>query len=274
MARIQDTILPPGTRAAQPSAASAGEAAVYYVTDEGKLERSDGTAWQPFSTSGAGDVVGPAASVNSEAALFNGTTGKLLKRATGTGVVHWTSGVASVSNVTEAEQTLADNTTNNVTTSAHGYAPKSPNDATKFLNGASPPAWAVPPSGNVVCDVIATDEAQASNTVYGDLTTVGPTITRTLTGTVAAIWMNVKLRRPGGGGGFTGMVGVDISGSTTRAPDFTFCISSVGSAEVQASALIFFTGLTPGTMTFKFKYRNDGGGTWNFRDRFMQVNAV
>ncbi len=49
--------------------------------------------------------------------------------------------------VTEAMQVLADNTTANVSTSAHGYAPKAPSDATKFLNGANPPAWAVPGGG-------------------------------------------------------------------------------------------------------------------------------
>jgi hypothetical protein len=42
-----------------------------------------------------GDVVGPAASVDSEVALFSGTTGKLLQRATGTGLAKLTSGVQS-----------------------------------------------------------------------------------------------------------------------------------------------------------------------------------
>lgn len=45
---------------------------------------------------GAGDVVGPSASVDSEIALFSLTTGKLLKRMTGSGLVKSTSGVASV----------------------------------------------------------------------------------------------------------------------------------------------------------------------------------
>jgi hypothetical protein len=49
--------------------------------------------------------------------------------------------------VTEAKQTLANNTTANVTSSAHGYAPISPGDATKFLNGAATPAWTVPSFG-------------------------------------------------------------------------------------------------------------------------------
>jgi hypothetical protein len=44
--------------------------------------------------------------------------------------------------VTEAKLTLADNTTANVSTSAHGFAPKSPNDATKYLDGTG--AYSVP----------------------------------------------------------------------------------------------------------------------------------
>jgi hypothetical protein len=50
---------------------------------------------------GAGDVDGPSSSVASEFALFDGTTGKLLKRATGSGFVKSTSGVYS----TEANPT-------------------------------------------------------------------------------------------------------------------------------------------------------------------------
>lgn len=50
--------------------------------------------------------------------------------------------------VTEAEITLADNTTNDVSTAKHGFAPKAPNDATKFLNGLG--AYAVPASGAVI----------------------------------------------------------------------------------------------------------------------------
>lgn len=45
--------------------------------------------------SGSGDVVGPSSSVDSEIALFNSTTGKLIKRATGSGIAKLTSGVLS-----------------------------------------------------------------------------------------------------------------------------------------------------------------------------------
>jgi hypothetical protein len=44
--------------------------------------------------------------------------------------------------VTEAMQVLADNTTQNVSTTKHGYAPKAPNDATKYLDGTG--AYSVP----------------------------------------------------------------------------------------------------------------------------------
>ena len=42
---------------------------------------------------GSGDVVGPSSSVDSEVALFSGTTGKLLKRASASGLATLTSGV-------------------------------------------------------------------------------------------------------------------------------------------------------------------------------------
>lgn len=46
--------------------------------------------------------------------------------------------------ITEAKLVLADNTTGDVSTSAHGFAPKAPNDATKFLDGTG--AYSVPPA--------------------------------------------------------------------------------------------------------------------------------
>lgn len=58
--------------------------------------RGDGTWAAPV---GGGDVVGPASSVDGEVALFDGVSGTLLKRATGTGVAKLASGVLSVSPV-------------------------------------------------------------------------------------------------------------------------------------------------------------------------------
>lgn len=78
-----------GTQGAVPAPA-AGDAAA------NKFLNADGT-WKtaPGAGGGSGDVVGPASSVASEIVLFDGTTGKLVKRATGSGIVKATSGVYS-----------------------------------------------------------------------------------------------------------------------------------------------------------------------------------
>lgn len=275
MARLQDVILPPDTRANQPSAASAGDGTLYYVTDESKLERSNGSAWEEFSITGAGsgDVVGPSSSVASEAALFDGTTGKLLKRATGTGFVFRTSGVDSVTTIDEADLTIADNTTANVTTSAHGFAPKAPGDATKFLNGASPPAWAVP-AVNAAAASVATSETQASNTTFGDLATAGPSVTLT-TGASVIVWISGNVTH--GAAGNSANVSVAVSGATTLAANGTNStnVSSAGASfDNVFSRCLVLTGLTPGSNTFTLKYQNNGGGTWSFYNRSIAVLAL
>lgn len=63
----------------------------------GQVLTSQGPGADPIwsSTSGTGDVVGPASSVDGEIVLFDSTTGKLLKSATTTGVLKATSGVIS-----------------------------------------------------------------------------------------------------------------------------------------------------------------------------------
>jgi len=63
--------------------------------NSGKFLTTDGSAASWGTPAGSGDVVGPASSVDSELVLFNSTTGKLIKRATLTGLVKATSGVAS-----------------------------------------------------------------------------------------------------------------------------------------------------------------------------------
>lgn len=72
------------------------EAKIYYNTVSKKFRFYDGTAWGDVATvSGTGDVVGPASAVDSQIALFDLTTGKLLKAATTSGILKGTSGVIS-----------------------------------------------------------------------------------------------------------------------------------------------------------------------------------
>lgn len=82
-----------------------------YVVDDTDTTSKKVTVANLLSAIGGGDVDGPASSVASEIALFDGTTGKLLKRATGTGPAKVTSGVLSAGAIdlsgSEATGTLA-----------------------------------------------------------------------------------------------------------------------------------------------------------------------
>jgi len=66
---------------------------------------------------------------------------------TGTGFRHVTAGVEDGASalVTEADQSTSDVTTQDVTSTKHGYAPKSPGDSSKFLDGSATPAWSTAP---------------------------------------------------------------------------------------------------------------------------------
>lgn len=66
-------------RASQPDASTVAIGTLYFVTDEGVLERSNGTAWESYSGAGTGDVVGPASSTDHAVARFDGTSGVLLQ---------------------------------------------------------------------------------------------------------------------------------------------------------------------------------------------------
>jgi hypothetical protein len=68
--------------------------------------------------------------------------------------------------VTEAMQLLANNTTNNVSTSKHGYAPVLPNDATKYMDGTG--VYSTPAGGGfgIVTGSGAPSASQSAGTVY------------------------------------------------------------------------------------------------------------
>jgi hypothetical protein len=68
--------------------------------------------------------------------------------------------IAAAAAVTDATLPFSDITTNNVSTAKHGFTPKLPNDATKFLNGAG--AWAVP-SGAVTTTITSTSTGAQNN---------------------------------------------------------------------------------------------------------------
>ena len=66
--------------------------------------------------------------------------------------------------VTDANMTTSDITTNDVSTAKHGFAPKAPNDTTKFLRGDG--TWAVPASGSTTIpqtDILYVDAILGAN---------------------------------------------------------------------------------------------------------------
>jgi len=69
----------------------------------GQLLRHNGTNWVNATVTAGGDFSGPASSVDGVAVVFDGTTGKLGKQATGTGVAKLASGVLSAGTVSFAE---------------------------------------------------------------------------------------------------------------------------------------------------------------------------
>ena len=107
--------------------------------------------YEPASA-GTGDVIGPVTAIDENIAVYNSTTGKIIKdsginisavsantlkvtNATHTGDVTGDEALTiGAGKVTETMQVLADNTTNDVSTTKHGYAPKGDGTTTKFLN--------------------------------------------------------------------------------------------------------------------------------------------
>lgn len=112
-----------------------------------------------------------------------------------------------------------------------------------------------------------------SSTSFTDLTTVGPSVTVT-TGTSALVWFAAQMQNSGTNA--VTQCAVAISGATTQSPDATtdLYIDGLGAGQaIRASTVHLFTGLTPGSNTFKLQYRV-GSGTGTFYDRSIGVLAL
>lgn len=120
-----------------------------------------------YSAIGSSFFIGTTSIANNRASGSQTLTGVSIdgNAATVTTNANLTGNVTSVGNattiaagvVTEAMQVLADNTTQNVSTTKHGYAPKAPNDSTKYLDGTG--AWSVPASSTPIGAEIFFDDS-------------------------------------------------------------------------------------------------------------------
>lgn len=77
-------------------------------------------------------------------------------------VLHGSASVPSYSAVVEGDLSLTDITTANVSSTAHGLAPKSPASATQFLNGATIPAYAAVKDSDLSITDITTNNVSSS----------------------------------------------------------------------------------------------------------------
>ena len=102
--------------------------AVTYVSGSGSFTAADSLYLTPYRVgnkgadgAGTGDVSGPSSSVDSEIALFNSTTGKLIKRASISGLAKLTSGVLSAA-VSGTDYAPATTGTSILKASSGGFA--------------------------------------------------------------------------------------------------------------------------------------------------------
>ncbi len=93
--------------------------------------------------------------VGATALTSGAATANQVPLATGWGSATWGS-------YTDAMLSTSDVTTNNVTSSKHGFAPKSGADATTFLNGAATPAFAAVKDSDLSTTDITTNNATSS----------------------------------------------------------------------------------------------------------------
>lgn len=118
----------------------------------GKIMQSDGTNWTSATPTGTGTPV-LATSPTLVTPLLGTVTSGVISACTSTSMVMVTpvlgtptSGtLTNCTGYTDANLSTSDITTNNASTSKHGFAPKYPNDATKYLDGTG--AYTVPSGG-------------------------------------------------------------------------------------------------------------------------------
>lgn len=104
-----------------------------------------------------------------------------------------------------------------------------------------------------------------SSTSYGDLATVGPSVTM-VTGTRALVIISANVNSPTSGVAY---MGVAVSGSSTVAASDQRALRYESVPIVGLSYMISFTTLTPGSNTFTCKYRSSSGNSMTWGNRVI-----
>lgn len=252
-----------GTRGSQPAATAVSIGTLYCITDESNLvERSNGTAWQSYSASGAGTGTVTNTGTLTSGALVKGNSGVDVTTATtGTGVL-----TALGTNVGTAGAFVTNGGA--LGTPSSGDGSNLTNLSAANLTGVVPRA-----NGGVLAGAasVATDESTTSGT-YADLSTSGPSVTLT-TGTTVIVWISAITYSATTVQ--TGSISVDVSGATTIAASDTNAsqtTTAVSGGALVLSRVMVLT-VTAGSNTFKLQYKRSGG-TFNFYNRSIAVLAL
>jgi len=126
---------------------------------------------------------------------------------------------------------------------------------------------------DVVTSVISAAET-TSNGGYEDLDTVGPAVTIT-TGAKGLIYVSFYTQNNVGGG--RGWMSHEIEGASfaTASDQWAAVLTSHGINEIYgASQITMWHTLTPGSSTFRAKYRTSTSGTSTFTNRRVTVMAL
>ena len=145
------------TQTTTPSNPASLKNRIYFKSDN-KLYKLTSAGLETEVGAGSGDVVGPASSVDSELALFDGITGKLLKRASGSGYGKLSSGVLSVQSTPLPSADLnGGRTVNAQTGTTYTFALSDGSAAGGFplvtASNASAQTYTVPPNSSVAFPV-------------------------------------------------------------------------------------------------------------------------
>jgi hypothetical protein len=102
----------------------------------------------------------------------------------------------------------------------------------------------------------------SASTTYVDLSVAGPSVTAN-TGATALVFLYADMFNSSS---FKNFVSVAVSNASSIAAADTNALSHADTQDERSAGVIYLTGLTVGTNTFKMMYRVNGGtGTWNDR---------
>jgi hypothetical protein len=171
--------------------------------------------------------------------------------------------VTAVNSDGTVQVSLGGDPTSVTATTGSNYVPKVDDVVNADINGHSivvqDSVGAVGPSvfANAVSASVTTSESGKAS-AYADLTTVGPTVSATISASgMALVGISVLMTATDSSDG--GMASISINGST---PDDAHCVEHFASNDDGANTVsrtMLITGLTAGTVTFKIQYKAING---------------